>query len=240
MSNTVLPKIRDLKSKARSKSLTKRPYDSIPGHPLSKHATVPELLHQRLLELPFDAYARLIALLLERLGYEKVVAAGRTDWKGRNHSGGTDLLAALPGGLTPRRVVVQLKQFDSTSRLFQRHIDELCGVAIRSRASEALLITTGPVSSSIHFEDLISPLLPIRLIAGDQLLALLVQHGVGVTKDGALDVALFDHLTRTAKGNSRDDCPGRPEVFVSPEVLVTLEVVSRSKKRHTARPLTRA
>ena len=159
MSNTALPKtapitIRAIKVKTRSKSLTKSPCHAdtlCPSSP-SYQLPIPEQLHERLLELPFDAYARLIALLLERLGYENVVAAGRSDWKGRNHSGGIDLLAALPGGLTPRRVVVQLKQFDSTSRLFQRHIDELCGVAIRSRASEALLLTTGPVSSSSAFE----------------------------------------------------------------------------------------
>ena len=195
---------------------------------------IPDILHQRLLDLPFDAYARLIALLLERLGYEKVIPAGRTDWKGRNHSGGVDLLASLPGGFTPRRVVIQIKQFDRDSRVFQRHIDELCGVAIRSRASEALLITTGPVSSAIHFDELVSPLLPIRLIAGDSFLALLAQHGVGVTKEGRIDVALLDRLSHVATGNSRSDCQdSRQGGSDHPQVLVTVEVLSHPKKRKT-------
>lgn len=183
------------------------------------------VLYQRLLQLPFDAYARLIALLLGHLGYQQVALAGRTDWKGRNHSGGVDLTAILPGGLTPRRVVVQIKQFDSVSRVFQRHIDELCGVAIRSRASEAILITTGPVSSSVHFDQLASPLLPIRLIDGAKLLALLEEHRVGVTPEDMVDEDLLNRLTRTARGNSREDCPGRPEV------LVNVEVVARTKQR---------
>ena len=191
--------------------------------PPDQHSVV-DLLHERILSLPFDAYVRLVALLLERLGYENVAPAGRTDWKGRNHSGGVDLVAFLPGGLTPRRVVIQIKQFDRSSRVFQRHIDELCGVAIRCRASEALLITTGPASSAIHFDGLISPLLPMRLIDGEQLLTLLIEKQVGVTPAGEIDHALLDRLTRTAKGNGREDCPGRPEV------VVNVEVVAHSKK----------
>ena len=187
--------------------------------------SVADVLHERILSLPFDAYVRLVALLLERLGYENVTPAGRTDWKGRNHSGGVDLVAFLPSGLTPRRVVIQIKQFDRDSRVFQRHVDELCGVAIRCRASEALLITTGPASTSIHFDGLISPLLPMRLIDGEQLLTLLIDKHVGVTHEENIDQSLLDRLTRMAKGNSREDCPGRPEV------VVNVEVVAHSKKR---------
>ena len=193
-------------------------------NPAPDQRSVADLLHERLLSLPFDAYVRLVALLLERLGYENVTPAGRTDWKGRNHSGGVDLVAFLHGGLTPRRVVIQIKQFDRCSRVFQRHVDELCGVAIRCRASEALLITTGPESSAIHFDSLISPLLPIRLISGEALLALLIEKHVGVTSEGEVDHVLLDRLTRTAKGNGREDCPGRPEVVVS------VEMVAHSKK----------
>lgn len=179
-------------------------------------------LRNALLWLPFDAYVRLIGLLLSRLGYESVTPSARTNWKGHNHAGGIDLFATLPGGLTPRRVVVQVKQFDAASKVFQRHIDELCGVAIRSRASEALLLTSGPASPSIHFDKLLSPLLPVRLIAGDQLLALLVECGVGVTPEGDLDDALLSRLTRESRGNRRGDSSA------SREVVVTVEVLSRS------------
>lgn len=190
-----------------------------------------EKLRQQLLTLPFDAYAQVIARLLLNLGYQEVQLAGRTDWKGRNHSGGSDLVATLPGGLTPRRVVIQLKQFDRHSRIFQRHIDELCGVAIRSRASEAVLLTTGPLSPSIKTEALVSPLLPIRLIEGEQLLTHLIQQGIGVLPGGeAVDLELFNRLRQSATGNSRLHSPkqihtskqtqGRPaEVTVRVEVL---------------------
>ena len=158
-------------------------------------------------------------MLLSRLGYESVTPSGRKNWKGHNHAGGIDLVATLPGGLTPRRAVVQVKQFDAASKVFQRHIDELCGAAIRSRASEAILLTSGSASPSIHFESLLSPLLPIRLIAGDKLLALLMENCVGVTPDGGLDEALLSRLTRESRGNHRENSSARREVVVTVEVL---------------------
>ncbi|MBB6053941.1 restriction endonuclease [Armatimonas rosea] len=186
---------------------------------------IPNKLQQRLLRLPFDAYLRLLSLLLTRLGYQDVQLAGRTDWKGRNKGGGYDLTATLPGGLYPRRIVIQAKQFDKDSRIFQRHADELRGAAIRVSAAEAVLITSGPISKSIDAVGLCLPILPIRLMGGEQLLELLVKHQIGVTPSGELDEALFKELEREAKGNRQSDCIG------SSELLLTVALKHVPKKR---------
>lgn len=165
-------------------------------------------LHARLLSLPFDGYLKVVVLLLAHLGYRDVRLAGRTDWKGRNKGGGFDLVATVPGGLSSRKIVVQAKQFDVYSRVFQRQADELRGVAIRSEASEALLITSGPLSKSIDLDALAFPLAPVRLIGGDQLLTLLIQNGIGIDPNGALDEAFFSALEREAIGNRQADCLG--------------------------------
>lgn len=196
-------------------------------------STQQDPLLEQLLALPFDAYAQLMARLLTTLGYQSVQLAGRTDWKGRNHSGGCDLVAALPGGLTPRRVVIQLKQFDTHSRIFQRHLDELCGVALRSQASEAVLITTGYISSSIQTDARASALLPIRIIDGVRLLDYLRQSGIGLTKEGAVDVALFERLRKASTGNSRQ---GAKTAVMEPNAVVTLQVeVRTSRERRRTR-----
>ena len=180
---------------------------------------IPSILRQRLLELPFDAYLKVIALLLARLGYKDVQLAGRTDWKGRNRGGGYDLVASIGGELSSRRVVAQVKQFDADSRVFQRQADELRGVAIRSGAAEALLITSGPLSASIDQEGLALPLAPVRVIGGDQLVELLTSHQIGVTTNGGLDEALFKRLEQEAVGNRQSDCLGAKS-----ELLLTVEV----------------
>lgn len=186
----------------------------------------PSILRQRLLELPFDAYLKIVALLLARLGYKDVQLAGRTDWKGRNRGGGFDLVASIGGELSSRRVVAQVKQFDTDSRIFQRQADELRGVAIRSGAAEALLITSGPLSASIDQEGLALPLAPVRLIGGDLLVDLLTSHQIGVTANGGLDENLFEQLEQEAVGNRQSDCLGaRSELLLT----VAIKRVPRSR-----------
>lgn len=180
---------------------------------------IPNLLRQRLLDLPFDAYLKVVALLLGSLGYKDVELAGRTDWKGRNRSGGYDLVATIGGELSSRRVVAQVKQFDTGSRVFQRQADELRGVAIRSGAAEALLITSGPLSRAIDQEGLQLPLAPVRVIGGELLLELLAAHHIGVTQSGTLDEDLFARLEKEAVGNRQSDCLGAKS-----ELLVTVVV----------------
>jgi Restriction endonuclease len=194
------------------------------------------LLSARLLSLPYDAYLQVITLLLSRLGYQDVCPSGRLDWKGRNKGGGYDLIASLSEGLRPRRVIVSAKQFDKSNRIFQRQVDELRGTAIRAGANEALLITSGIFSPAIDRNALSSPVAPVHLIDGNELIAELVLHdigiiqiGEGVAQSSAIDEAFFSKLEREAIGNSQSDCVGTTELLLT----VSLNRVPKSNRHKT-------
>ncbi len=162
------------------------------------HQSLASQLRLRLLALDYPSFARCVCVLLESLGYEGARPAGRQEWKGYNRpgGGGYDLEAVLPGGLVPRRVVVQIKQYDGL-KVHQRNVDELLGACLRSGAGETLLITTSSFSKVVEKAqagrkgaassdgtaalDRASALTaPVRLIDGKELLALMIRFRIGV------------------------------------------------------------
>jgi hypothetical protein len=193
-------------------------------------------LHERLLSLSFDAYLQVIANLLYQLGYRDVRPSGRLDWRGRNKGGGYDLTATLVDGIPQssgpysRRVVISAKQFDATNRIFQRQVDELRGAAIRVGANEALLITSGILSRAIDHEGIASPLAPVRLMDGEELISLLIQHGIGITDSFGLDESFFKKLEHEALGNRQSDCLG------STDLLLTVSLNRVPKNRQNPLP----
>lgn len=227
-------------------------------------------LRERLLSLNFHAFARVVAHLLERTGYEQVRLAGRTDWKGHNGKAGAsgyDLLAVLPAGPlggrdsapSRRRVIAQLKQFGPDQSVYQRNVDELRGVALRSGAAEALLVTTGRFSPAVRAGQVqAAPLIPVRLVGGDELLDLLIARRVGVRVGSAgnngnagnaaleVDAAWFDGLERDSDGNGRNDCRGgcTPEAEPAPPrflVRVAVEpLIGRRSRLRTRQEDSRA
>ena len=175
--------------------------------------TIADQLRQRLLALEYPAFARCLCVLLEALGYEEAKPAGRQEWKGYNRpgGGGYDLEALLPGGLSPRRAVAQIKQFDGLN-VHQRSVDELRGACLRRGAAEAVLITTSAFSQVVlkraaELGASGTPVAPVRLIDGKELLGLLIRHRLGVreidvqerTRGGAyrleVDEAFFQNLS---------------------------------------------
>jgi len=143
-------------------------------------------LRRRLLALDYPAFARCVCVLLEAFGYEEARPAGRQEWKGYNRpgGGGYDLEAFLPGGLAPRRVVAQIKQYDALA-VHQRSVDELRGACLRAGATEALLVTTSAFSEVVRRHALAPDPLgalvaPVRLIDGEELLGLMIRHRIGV------------------------------------------------------------
>lgn len=171
--------------------------------------TIADQLRQRLLALSYPAFAQCLCVLLEALGYEEAQPAGRQEWKGYNRpgGGGYDLEAVLPGGLTLRRAVAQIKQFDGLN-VHQRSVDELRGACLRCGAAEAVLVTTSAFSKVVLKHAAVldassTQLAPVRLIDGKELLGLLIRHRLGVkeTANGGayrleLDEAFF--LTMSA------------------------------------------
>ncbi len=148
--------------------------------------TIADRLRRRLLALDYPAFARCVCALLETLGYEDARPAGRREWKGYNRpgGGGYDLEAFLPGGMAPRRVVAQIKQFDALA-VHQRSVDELRGACLRAGAAEALLVTTSAFSDVVRKQAALPDrpgalVAPVRLIDGQELLGLLIRHRLGV------------------------------------------------------------
>jgi restriction endonuclease Mrr len=172
-------------------------------------------LYDHLLALDFHAFLKAISELLQKMGYEEVALAGRTQWIGRNRNGGYDLSAscAVPGGR--RRVIVQVKQYDRDHRVYRLPIDLLRGVALRTGASEAILITTSSFSHSVDTARYASaPLVPVRLINGDELIGLLHRHELGVqdtpTTAGAAGRTKVNshYFAELAETDSRARLPG--------------------------------
>ena len=170
-------------------------YKNVPYHQnIPYEQSLAEQLHSRLLNLDFPAFALCLCRLLQALGYQDVHLAGRREWKGYNKpgGGGYDLEATLhgsllPGPLSARRVIVQIKQFDGL-HVHQRSVDELRGTCLRVGAAEALLITTSAFSKVVRAGATApgnagSPVAPVRLMDREELIALLIHHFLGVKKD---------------------------------------------------------
>jgi restriction endonuclease Mrr len=141
-------------------------------------------LRSRLATLPFSVFTAFVGEVLTAAGYENVQARGRTRFLGKNQSGGIDLTATLSSHLGIRTVIAQLKQLGPDVAVAQRYVDELRGVCLRTGAAEALLITTGVFANRARenaARTAHSPVAPVRLLDGELLVRLAVQHGIGVT-----------------------------------------------------------
>ena len=179
--------------------MSRRPATSLSSGPylrrLRGHAEVRELLRQELLALPVPAFNRLVARLLQRCGYQtvQVLAEAR---------GGADLLAAAPGGLSPTRTLIQAKQYRAP--VSRRFVDELRGAMLRHQAPQGLLLTTSTFFGPAHRAAALECPLPVRLVDGDELLDLLLAHGLGVSASCqghfALDREFFAALIQEHSG----------------------------------------
>jgi len=168
-------------------------HENIPYEQCLYKQCLAEQLHGRLLDLDFPAFALCLCRLLEALGYQDVHLAGRREWKGYNKpgGGGYDLEATLPSrlfpltaGISPRRVIAQIKQFDGL-HVHQRSVDELRGACLRVGAAEALLITTSAFSKVARAGATApsgagSTIAPMRLMDGEELIVQMIRHRLGV------------------------------------------------------------
>lgn len=155
-------------------------------HP-GQASDVRSALLSRLLSLPFADFARAVALLLERLGYEHVTLVGRAAANGATfdiEGIGWDVEAVAMSGVNRRKVIAALKQYKPGRLVRRRMADELRGACLRANASEALLITTSDLPP--NFARVVSssgPLVPVRAVGGEELIDLLIAHRVGVWEE---------------------------------------------------------
>lgn len=193
---------------------------------LGEHFVLTQQLRHRLLALDFPAFARCVCRLMEVIGYEDAHLTGRREWKGYNRpgGGGYDLEASLPGGIAPRRVVAQVKQYDRLT-VHQRSVDELRGACLRAGAAEALLVTLSTFSevvrSSAASDTSGREIAPVRLMDGEELIGLLIRHRLGVRERGlvkrklVIDEAFFRSIT--APSIPLSDCSPPPHCIPLPQ-----------------------
>ena len=144
----------------------------------SKSQIVDSLTPAELQQMPFPLFARMVADLLQSLGYEEVsfMKPMHLRGKGRNAHGGYDIRAFLSSKLSRSMVIAQLKQYRRP--LPRLGVDELRGTMVRVGASHGLLITSGTVSPSAREAVQAGQhIAPVRLIDGTELARLLAEQG---------------------------------------------------------------
>lgn len=211
----------DFRSQSETQSFNPQDIDLDPSlHDPALH----RLLRAHLLALPYGAFLQVVARLLECRGRANMRPMGREGFVGRNRSGGWDMEANLPapseltGGLsqartpfnshTPHRArcLIQVKQFDQLA-VQQRTVDELRGCCLRAGAGQGLILTTSRFSPVAQAAAEASPLAPITLIDGARLVALLLQHKLGVRQgpDGGwrIDPEFFRKLKKASNTKAK-------------------------------------
>ena len=139
-------------------------------------------IRERMMSLPFADLTRAVARLLEKIGYRDVRLMGTPYGKGRNVHGGLDIRALLPSDLTQAAAIAQVKQYrEPVPRSF---VDELRGAMVRLGAQQGLLVTTSSFApAAMDAATAGQGSLPVRLIDGAELAALMTLHGVQVGPD---------------------------------------------------------
>lgn len=122
---------------------------------------------------PFK-FEDLIKFLLEEMGYTEVETTSPTNDKG------VDVVANIELGISSVREVVQVKRHKGN--INRQVLDGLRGSLYRFNAVRGTIITTGGFSKGTMDVAFASGAAPITLIDGEKLLDLLIENGIGVTK----------------------------------------------------------
>jgi len=157
-----------------------------------------DLLNQ-LLRLNYPAFAHLMQALLERSGYSRVQVTGRLQPRGRIMHGGVDLTAYTQTDLETILTVAQLKQYRQL--VGRRFVDELRGSMLRLSAGQGLLITTSRFSAAVRKLAAGTEVAPVRLIDGQELAELLIEHRIGIRERNGrwqTDKPFFKYLALAA------------------------------------------
>ena len=134
-------------------------------------------------------FERIVLDLLEKMGYGEVE---RDKWGGRGGDGGIDgVINQDPLGL--EKVYVQAKRWQNT--VGDSEIRDFSGSLVTRGASKGVFITTSDFSGAARqTEQNISKgnQQLIRLINGQELSRLMVEHGVGVVTENTYEVKKLD------------------------------------------------
>lgn len=132
-------------------------------------------LHKRLLVMDPTGFEELIARLLAETGFEDIEVTRRSG------DGGIDVRSTLVvGDVIRTRMAVQVKRWKPRNRVQAPVVQQVRGSL--GTHEQGLIITTSDFSKGARTEAARQDAVPVALMNGEQLVALLVSCGVGVTR----------------------------------------------------------
>jgi len=135
------------------------------------NAEVRRKLHTQLQSLPPAEFEALVGQLLAAIGFEEVTVTGRSD------DGGIDVRGTLVvGDVIRTRMAVQVKRWRNNVQA--PTVQQVRGAL--GAHEQGLIITTSNFSSGARHEAERANAVPVGLMNGEQLVALLVEHDIGV------------------------------------------------------------
>lgn len=196
------------------------PADPLGGAIDHHNADVRQRLRDALTVMDPRAFEHLIGQLLESIGFEGVEV---TRYSG---DGGIDVLATLTvEGVTDVRTAVQVKRW--AKKVTAKTVRELRGGL--GPHQRGLIITLSDYTPDAKVEASASDRAPISLIAGQRLLSLLIDNGIGVT---SRRVAILE-LDEAALLPPDDVAPEEAPVEGEPEPAAERAPVPREPSRYT-------
>ena len=167
------------------------------GHGLSyeieqHNRQVRQALRKRLLGLKPKEFEELVGLLLVEMGFEDIDVVGRTG------DGGIDVRAMLVVGDVIRiRMAIQAKRWKLGSNVQAPDVQRVRGSL--GTHDQGLIITTSDFSPGACREAERADAVPVALMNGEQLVLLLSEHDVGVTRRSHEMLELTDTGANTEK-----------------------------------------
>jgi len=136
---------------------------------------VRQALHKRLLAMEPGEFEELISRLLAEMGFEDIEVTRRSA------DGGIDVRGTLVVGEVIRtRMAVQVKKWKPKNRVQAPIVQQVRGSL--GAHEQGLIITTSDFSQGARKEAARPDATPVALMNGEQLVALLVEHNIGVTR----------------------------------------------------------
>lgn len=144
---------------------------------------VRQRLYKRVLSMTPAEFEELIGELLAKMGFEDIEVTGRSA------DGGIDVRGTLVVGDVVRiRMAVQAKKWQPKSRVQAPVVQQVRGSL--GTHEQGLIITTSDFSAGAREEAARPNAVPVALMNGEQLVAVLAQYEIGVTRQtyGILDM----------------------------------------------------
>jgi restriction system protein len=140
-------------------------------------------LHKRLFDLDPIAFENLVGELLVAIGFENVVVTKRSG------DGGIDVRAVLVvGDVIKTNMAIQVKKWKNN---IQTPIVQNVRGSLKTH-EQGLIITTSNFSAGAYVEAQIIDKIPVALMNGEQLVSLLVENNIGITRTARDLIDLID------------------------------------------------